>query len=96
MASKKWPFKDPDEVLDYSINWAGEDNDGPAADDVIVTSTWDVPDGLTQDSEENTDTTTTIWLSGGTAGETYEVVNEIVTTGGRTWNQTVRLPIKVR
>lgn len=88
--SKKWPAKDPDDIADYQVNWAARLADG----ETIVASEWVVPDGLTQDSDENTDTTATIWLSGGTAGTTYDVVSRVTTSGDRQFDQTVKLPVK--
>ena len=85
------PEKDPDELLDYTINWAAAPR--WVTDDTIVTSTWIVPDGLTGSDETDTDTTVTIWLMGGTEGTTYEIVNRITTAGGRHLDQTVLLPI---
>ena len=77
--------KTPGETLDYAINWAQWLALTPDdTTDTIDTSTWAVPDGLTQESNAKTDTKTAIWLSGGTAGERYEVVNTVVTDGGRT------------
>jgi hypothetical protein len=70
--------KDPSAVLDYRIDW-GEWLDS----DTIATSTWIVPTGITKASDTNTTTITTIWLSGGTVGNSYALVNHIVTTGGR-------------
>lgn len=72
-------LKDPSAVLDYQINWATW-----LGSDTISTSTWTVPTGITKDSDTKTTTTTTIWLSGGTAGREYNLVNKIVTAGGRT------------
>lgn len=86
-----WPFKDPDEVLDYQIDWTTR-LDG----DTIATSTWIVADGITKDSDSNTTTATTIWLSGGTIGDRYELTNRITTAGGRTMDQTVRIKIKAK
>lgn len=84
--SLTWPDKDPDEVLDYVVRWAAR-----LAGDTIDTSTWVVPAGLTKDSDTKTGTTTTIWLSGGTAGQEYSLVNRVVTAGGRTMDQTITL-----
>ncbi len=84
-----WPFKDPDEVLDYDIDWSAR-----LLTDTISTSTWIVPDGITKDSDSKTATTTTVWLSGGTLGDKYELTNRIVTTGGRTMDQSVDLKVK--
>lgn len=71
--------KDPDEVLDYQVNWSEW-----LGADTITTSTWTVQTGITDGLKTNTSTTTTIWLSGGTAGVEYEIKNKIVTAGGRT------------
>ncbi len=60
--------KDPDAVLDYSIDWTTW-----LAGDTLATSVWTVPAGITKDSETNTTSKSTVWLSGGTAGEVYEV-----------------------
>jgi hypothetical protein len=84
-----WPYKDPDEVLDYEIDWSAR-----LVTDTISTSTWTVPTGITEESDSNTTKTTTVWLSGGTIGEGYEILNRIVTAGGRTFDQTVKIKIK--
>lgn len=105
----RWPAKDPDEVTDFDVDWtsrlysedelalvdAGTPPDAPA--DTIVTSTFTLPAGtLVADSTENTTTRTKVWLSGGTEGETYLVQNRIVTAGGRTMDQTIKLKIKTK
>jgi hypothetical protein len=86
--------KDPHEVLDYQIDWSEWlDGDTP---DTIDTSTWHVPDGITMDTDANTTTTATIWLSGGTAGEVYTVTNHITTAGGRTGERSINIKVKER
>jgi hypothetical protein len=85
----KWPVKDPDEVLDYQVDWTEK-----LATDTIATSTWIVPAGLTKDSDSNTPTKTTIWLSGGTPGEQYGITNRITTTGGRTIEQWLTIRVE--
>lgn len=86
-----WDPKDPDEVLDYVINWATR-----LAGDTIADSTWTLPAGITKESDTFSASTTTIWLSGGTLNETYQVLNRIETTGGRTMDQTVKLRLKAK
>lgn len=76
--------KDPDAVLDYTVDW-GAWLDG----DTIATSDWVVPDGITEDAATNTTTSATIWLSGGTEGAAYRIVNRIVTAAGRTDDRTI-------
>ena len=79
-------LKDPDAVLDYGIDWGDWLTD---VSDTISTSTWTAPAGITKDSDTHNDTTTTIWLSGGTAGSSYSLVNHITTAGGREDDQTL-------
>lgn len=67
--------KDPGATLDYSVDWTEFLETGEA----IASSTWTVPTGITEVTTSNTDTKGTIWLSGGTLGQTYELVNRITT-----------------
>lgn len=78
--------KDPEARLDYMIDWS----DWLDAD-TITESTWTPATGITVDSDSNTTTTTTVWLSGGTLGATYKVVNHITTTAGREDDRTLIL-----
>jgi len=75
-------YKNADAVLDFGHDWSTWLTD--SGGDTITSSTWDVPDGIIEDSNENDTTSTTVWLSGGTAGEKYSLTNEIITDGGRT------------
>ena len=76
--------KDKDAVLDYTTDWS----DWLDAD-IIQSSTWIVPAGVTKDSDSNTTTTATIWLSGGAIHAQYSIINRIVTVGGRTDDRTI-------
>lgn len=86
--------KDPDEVLDYEIDWTK----WLSGDDTISTSSWTVPSGITKDSDSITDDTksTKIWLSGGTDGTDYDLLNEIVTANGRTAQRTITIGVRSR
>lgn len=84
-------LKDPNAVLDYINDWSDW-----LVTDTIATSTWTVPTGITKDSSSNTTTTATVWLSGGTAGVSYTVVNRIVTAAGRTEDRSVVLMVLER
>ena len=55
-----------------------------------------MPAGITKNSDTKTTSTTTIWLLGGTLGQTYEFVNRITTAGLRTMDQSVKLKIKAK
>jgi hypothetical protein len=83
--------KDPDALLDYGFNWATW-----LSTDTISTSTWYVPDDLTNESDGETTTATTIWLSGGTRGVTYTVTNRITTAGGRTDERSFQIRVTDR
>ena len=88
-------IKDPDAVLDYTVDWARW-LDG---DDTITSLTVTVDDaegGVTVDSEEHTDTTATAWISGGTIGVTYHVAFRVDTAGGRTDERTIALTVRER
>lgn len=82
--------KDPNAVLDYQIDWS----DWLRAGDSIGDSEWIVPDGIEKDSDSFNSTTTTIWISGGTAGTNYAFTNRITTIQGRTQDRTVTIPVK--
>ncbi len=87
-------LKDPQAVLDYTIDWAAKN--WLATGETIQTSTWTVATGLTKDSDTKTSTTATVWLSGGTAGQTYAVTNHIVTDQGREDDRTFYVVVQER
>ena len=79
-------IKDPDAVLDYTINWAAW-----LDTDTLAASTWTIPSGLTNDLETFGDSAATVWLSGGTVGETYSITNHITTADGREDDKTLTI-----
>jgi hypothetical protein len=84
-------IKDKDSLLDYThlwSEWLAE------VSDTIVDSTWVADDGIVIENQSNTTTEATVWLSGGSVGNQYSIVNEIETAGGRIDNRT--LIVKVR
>lgn len=86
-------IKDPSAVLDYRVDWAT----WLTASETITTSTWPVvPAGITKDSDTNTTTTATIWLSGGTLNTEYVITNRIVTNQGRTDERSITITIRDR
>ena len=93
----KWEReKDPDEFLDYSINWEHQIGSDP-----ISTSVWSYagnPDSppLVLSSSSIATPITTIWLNAGDGGTTYLLTNRITTVGGRIMDQTVRLRMQQR
>lgn len=93
--------KDPEAVLDYKFDWAALTN-GSGASDWLASgetiSSYDVAvgAGLTKDSDSKTDTNTsvTVWLSGGTLGEDYIITCHIVTSDDREDDR--KMIVKVR
>ena len=85
------PAKDPDEVLDYAIDWT----DQLAIDaDEIQGVTWTFPSGLTKASQDEAEGIARVFISGGAAGQRYEIGHRMVTAGGRTYDRTVTLAVR--
>jgi len=85
-------LKDPDAKLDFGFNWS----DWLATGETISTSEWDVETGITEDSDSKTTIKTSVWLSGGTAGTTYEITNKVVTSQSRTDERTLSIRVVER
>ncbi len=83
--------KDPNAILDYTIDWTRW-----LASDQVATSEWLVPTGLTKVGDSKTASSATVWLSGGTAGQSYMVTNRITTTGGRTEDRSFTIRVEER
>lgn len=84
--------KDPNADLDFGIGWG----DWLTGAEMISTSTWIVPTGITGHDDSNDATSATIWLSGGQLGEVYTVTNRIVTSQGRTDERSLIISIANR
>jgi hypothetical protein len=83
--------KDPNAVLDYSIDWTRW-----LAGDQIAAGEWIVPSGLTKMADSKTSTSATVWLSGGTADQSYIVTNRITTAAGRTEDRSFTIRVEER
>ena len=70
--------KAPDGVLDFGFDFS----QWLQADETITAATWTVPSGITKDSDNVSGGKCTIWLSGGTAGTTYDCKVHITTSDG--------------
>lgn len=96
-------IKDPSAVLDFRFDWAAltngsGDSDWLVSGETISSYAVTVEDGLTKDSDGKTDsdTSVTVWLSGGTAGRDYTVSCEITTDQGRTDERSVEVRVRNR
>jgi len=78
--------KDPSDTIDYPLSWH------QLGTDTIVTSVW-TTDGLSIVSDTVDGLTTTVFVSGGTAGAVHSVTNQIVTGMGRTLERTIYIAV---
>ncbi len=94
MATK---LKDPNARLDFRMDW-GDEVEGPwlAPGEEISSSTWIVPDGLTEEGDDHDATTAWVWLTGGTAGQTYAITNRITTNQARIDDRTMKIFVTER
>jgi len=88
-----WDDKDPDERLAYKMDWSGE-----LGADTIQSATFTIVSGpgLVKGSESHADREAIIVLSGGTLGQTCEILNRINTAGGEILDKTAKLRIRKR
>lgn len=95
--------KDPAAILDYVFDWraATNTNDPDATEDylevgeTIASHTVTAETGITADSGTlgDTNSSVTVWLSGGTAGDTYDVTCQITTTSTRVDERTIHVHV---
>ena len=102
--SLKWPNKDPDEILDYSIDWSRflsgaslssvtwfvDDADGVKT----AVSPASVVNGLQMVQQTNTSSVSTIRFSLGTNNIRYRISCKITTTEGLQYERSVFLRVK--
>jgi hypothetical protein len=90
--------KDEDAVLTYSLDWS----DWLPANTTITSNLFTVEtlagdtDALIKVSQSNTDTVTTVKLSGGTSGKIYKVYNTITITGSLIERRFFRVKVQAR
>lgn len=89
--------KDPNDVIDYHVNWSGWLREG----ETLTASSWTVQSGLTKIADPIssvvdpfTDTNATVWVSGGTVGSSYTALNHITTSQGRQKDKTITIRVK--
>jgi hypothetical protein len=84
------PYKQPGEVLDYDFDFT----DSLAEGDTVSTATVTVsPSGLTLSTKTVSSPTVKQWVSGGTAGTRYRLTCAAVTSGGRTHEEEMVIPV---
>ena len=87
--------KDPYAVLDYSLDWENWMPTGEVISTITVTAETISGDAspLTVDSSTNTDYIVTAYLSGGTAGNIYNLEYRIVTDLGKQDSRNLRIKV---
>ena len=85
-------LKANDAILDYVMNWT----DWLSTGETITAHTVTVGTGLTKQSDSQTASAVTVWLTGGTKGVSYLVTIEIVTSQGRTDSRSFRVRVLLR
>lgn len=86
------PTQDPDDRLDYPIDWSRW---LAKVGDTIVNSTWtDITPGITTSDEAFTTTATVVYIEGGEEGERYSLTNQITTAEGRRRSKTISVVIR--
>ena len=96
--------QDPNAVLDYATPWyAWLGTDTISSHQVSAETGITVDSGEVNTSELTLDgaaypagTVVTVWLSGGTAGESYTVTVSIVTAAGRQDDRSIEISVRER
>lgn len=95
--------KDPDAVIDVKFDWKAltnesGDSDWLASGETIQSTAIAKSTGITKNSASITDTNTsvTVWLSGGTADNDYSLACKITTSAGRTDERTMKIKVRNR
>lgn len=88
----QWPSKDPEEFLDFDIDWTKPMS--TRSDDYIVQSDWtlisgDPTLGTGQFAPSNSLTVTKVWLAAGSLGSQAVIKNVVRTFFGRIGKRTV-------
>ena len=92
IAGKPTIDKDPDAVLDYTLDFSAW---CAAMADTIISHTVAVI-GVVRNSSTNTTLAVTLWMSGGTVGQPASATVRVVTAAGRTDDRTVYFRIRQR
>lgn len=85
-------LKDPESELDFAEDW----NDWLGSGETISSHTVTVDSGITKESDPESGGVVTVNLSGGTAGNVYDVVMEVTTNQGRTDARRFKISVEER
>ena len=82
---KNAPPKHPDSTKWYWLEWSSDE----LQESDIETSTWTVPEGITQETDSMSGYRVGIRISGATLDQDYELVNQIQTSNGETLHESI-------
>lgn len=89
-------LKDPEAVLDYSIDWGAE----YLAGDALADSLWSVgpnePGGAAIAGSQFDLLVSTVQVAGGVPGKIYRVTNHVTTASGREDSRSILLRVEKR
>jgi hypothetical protein len=90
-------LKDPEAVLDYSVDWGA---DYLASGEMIAASDWsiapDEPGGVAVVGSDFDATTATVKAAGGIAGKLYRMINRVTLDSGRVDERSIVLRVEQR
>jgi hypothetical protein len=98
-----WPNKDPNEVLDFNLDWANPLNPRLVQGETLLTSEWTIIQGTVVMGNGNNGALaasfapsglSTVWLIGGADGEVAILNNKVTTSAGRTYEQLMKLRVR--
>ncbi|MEO6226008.1 MAG: hypothetical protein ABIO80_09200 [Sphingomicrobium sp.] len=89
-------LKDPDAVLDYTIDWGAE----YLGNDLLAQSQWlpvpDEPGGIAVVGSDFDATTATVKVGGGLTGHVYRLINRVELASGRIDDRSITLRVEAR
>lgn len=83
--------KDPDTLTYFTVDWGPDLRPGES---LQGTPSWSVPDGLTKSSELVSGNIATLWVSGGTVGQSYACRCRATYDSGRSEDWTIYIVVK--
>jgi hypothetical protein len=103
--SMKWPNKDPDEVLDYSIDWSRFLGSATISDftwyvdaadgtKTELTNSGPLVNGIQLVSSTSTNTVTTAYIGSGVDNRQYKFTCQITDSNGLVVERSVRLRVR--
>ncbi len=85
-------LKDPQAKLDWGFDWS----DWLASGETIVSYVITADTGITVEEDAESGGVVTVWLLGGTAGQSYKCACKITTSAGRIDERTIRIRVDER